>query len=495
MNQNKFAPTTVNEYFAWLEQTVDHDTALYQAAHGYLEKERCAAEEPARDDPFLTVITRTQAKRPDMLTETLLSLTGQSNTNFELLVMGHNLTEDQQHIVEGLISDLPQWMREKTRLIPVVGGTRTTPLNAGFDAAKGRYIAVLDDDDLVFDHWVETFYEMSKKYDGKILHTYTVIQDWETVGGDFPNTPRAVGAPKNTYCCDFDLMSELTLNKCPLCALAFPAKAFKQLGIRFEESLTTTEDWDFLMRTAFITGVADNPEITFLYRNWLNAENSASLHQREEWIKNYKFIVDRFSKTPIVMPVGSLNKVYERILDQENNGIYTEGEDMTELFYNDGAGFSQEKTWCRKNSEEPSKMPYVYTAGKNGAKGICGIRFDPLQYGAFSLENLLIRVIDTDGESKDYTLGDVITNGYVLGETIVFLKNDPQIVLNFATPINVKEVQIGCKIHEHLADETVDAVIAALTSASLVTDPTKRSLLYRGARKIYRISKRVLRMK
>lgn len=494
MNQKKFAPTTVNEYFAWLEQTVDPDTALYQAAHGYLEQERRAAEEPAQDAPFLTVITRTQGKRPDMLTETLLSLTGQSNTDFELLIMGHNLTEEQHRAVSGLISDLPQWMREKTSLIPVTGGTRTTPLNAGFDAARGRYIAVLDDDDLVFDHWVETFYEMSKEYDGRVLHTYTVIQDWETVGGDFPNTPRAAEAPKDTYCCDFELMGELTLNKCPLCALAFPAKAFKQWGIRFEESLTTTEDWDFLMRTAFVTGVADSPEITFLYRNWLNAENSATLHQREEWMKNYKFIIDRFSKTPIVMPVGSLDKVFEKILDQENDGVYTESTDMTEMFYNDGEGFSQEKTWCRKNSEDRSKFPYVYTAGRHGTKGVCGIRFDPLQFGGCALEGLLIRVIDTNGACREYTLGDVITNGYVLDETIVFLKNDPQIVLNFDAPLDVKEVQIGCKIHEHLEDATVDAVIAAMAATASAEDASKRSLLYRALRKIYRAFKRVFRM-
>ena len=202
MNQDKFAPMAVNELFSWLECNISQNTKLYEVAHSYMDSERARSRSQSgdADTPFLSVITRTQGKRPDMLTETLLSLTGQSNTNFELLIMGHNLTDEQHQTVSEIISDLPDWMRERTRLIPVTGGTRTTPLNMGFEAAKGEYIAVLDDDDLVFDHWVETFYQMSLKNKGVILHSYTVIQDWEVVGGDFPNTPRAAQAPKTTYC-------------------------------------------------------------------------------------------------------------------------------------------------------------------------------------------------------------------------------------------------------------------------------------------------------
>ena len=123
MKQQTFAPTTVNEYFSWLERHVDRDCELYRTAHAYLETERAAFERELRegsDQPFLSVVTRTQGKRPDMLTETLLSLTGQTNTDFELLIMGHNLTEEQHRCVSEMLSELPQWMREKTRLIPVI---------------------------------------------------------------------------------------------------------------------------------------------------------------------------------------------------------------------------------------------------------------------------------------------------------------------------------------------------------------------------------------
>ena len=78
MNKNNFQPTTVNEYFAWLEQTVKPDTALYRAAHTYMEEARAEyGKAETNDGPFLSIVTRTQGKRPEMLTETLLCLTGQ----------------------------------------------------------------------------------------------------------------------------------------------------------------------------------------------------------------------------------------------------------------------------------------------------------------------------------------------------------------------------------------------------------------------------------
>ena len=341
METNNYRDTTINSYFSWLEKTVDPNSELYKAAQSYLDSERSLfAESRAEDELFLSIVMRTQGRRPAMLEEVLLCLTAQSNTNFEVLLMGHNLSPEQHAQVAQIIAELPEWMQKKTHLHPVTGGTRTTPLNAGFEKAQGRYIAVLDDDDLVMDNWVEEFYQLSREHDGKILHTYAVMQEWETLDGEYHEAPRASGSPDPIYCKNFKLMDELSLNCCPLCTLAFPAYAFKKLNIRFDESLTTTEDWDYLMRTAFLTGVADAPVITFIYRRWVNAESSATIHNQEEWDRNYSKIVNRFVETPIIMPSGALHGIIDRHVRHREKNTSRNLQIEQELFYDEGAGFN-----------------------------------------------------------------------------------------------------------------------------------------------------------
>ena len=79
--------SALNRYFSWLNGQVEHKDALYLKDYAPI----IAKEEAHRgeDAPFLSVITRTQGKRPEMLRETLLSLVGQTDEDFEVLLIGH----------------------------------------------------------------------------------------------------------------------------------------------------------------------------------------------------------------------------------------------------------------------------------------------------------------------------------------------------------------------------------------------------------------------
>lgn len=493
MSQKNYSSTTVNQYFAWLEKTVQPDTELYRAAHTYMEAQRAAFANPKeKSGPFLSVITRTQGKRPDMLIETLLCLAGQSNTDFELLIMGHNLNEEQHATVSEIIHQQPTWMQERTRFISVTGGTRTTPLNQGFEAAKGKYIAVLDDDDLVFDNWVEAFYELSQKHDGKILHSYSVLQDWETVGGDFPNTPCSAKAPSNIYCKDFHFMEELSANSCPLCTLAFPAYIFHEIGIRFDEELTTTEDWDYLMRCSFLTGVANTSKITFLYRNWLNAENSATVHKQDEWRANYKRIVERFVRTPIVMAPGTLHGIIDRHISKKDTPAALVSASELQLFYDDGTGFSAENILAQEpDFKDPCFdfcfLPVENEKGKNELDApVHNLRFDPQYYGYLTVQDFRMRVIDTDGKEYDYNAHQAHGNGHLVNGRLIFLKNDPQIIIHFQKPIFIKQVLIECDLINMVEDDDITTV-----AKKEAVRPRKNSFIYRAARKCYRGAKKI----
>ena len=260
--------------------------------------------------PFMTVLIRTQGLRLETFRETLLCLTGQTCTDFEILVVGHKLTLDRQSQVEQIIEDTPNWIHEKIRLIQLYDGERAKPLNIGFANARGRYIAVFDDDDLVLSNWVEAFKNTAEKNWGKIVRSFCLKQDWITVKTQFSNsTVAAIGPLEKMYTRPFDYSRHLYENESPFMSLAFPKSVFEDMGYRFDETLTTTEDWDYLLRTSQLCGVADTDVIPCIYRYWKNSDSSKTYHDEAEWLDNQNAILRKLNKQFLLMPPGSIKSI------------------------------------------------------------------------------------------------------------------------------------------------------------------------------------------
>ena len=275
-----------------------------------------AGDRPTTSRPFLTVLTRTQGRRPDTLRDAFACLTSQTCHDFEVLVVGHHLDPEKRALVDTVISELPGWMHDKVRFVECNRGNRTAPLNDGFAAARGRYVAILDDDDLVFAHWVETFAELGRANAGMVLRSRAVIQDYGAAHPqDATITNVAAGSPRCEFPEYFDLLEHLRMNHTPPVALAFPRAAFTDLGLRFDETLTTTEDWDYLLSVAFRCGVASSPDITGIWRQWLDRESSRTVHALEEWQRNHYRIFDKQDAEPIILPAGSALKL-RSLLDE-----------------------------------------------------------------------------------------------------------------------------------------------------------------------------------
>ncbi|OPX83689.1 MAG: Glycosyl transferase family 2 [Pelotomaculum sp. PtaB.Bin104] len=467
----------VFQYLNWLKTLVDPNATVNQFLRVYLPREKTPGRPSSNEPkPFLSVITRTQGKRAQALTEALLCLTGQTNTDFEVLVLGHKLNHEQQHTVERIIEDMPEWIRCKTRLIRVDYGNRTTPLNVGFSEAKGSYIAILDDDDIIFDNWVEEFYRMAKENSGSVLHTYAISQNWMTVNtSSGVEALRACGSPQATFCRDFDFLGELMVNSCPPVSLAFPAYAFQKLNIRFDEDLTTTEDWDFLMRTGFVCGVSNSDTPTCVYRLWTNSESSQTVHSKEEWKRNHLLIQRKFDRIPIVLPPGIASSIISKGREQKEN--YS-GNTLT-LFFDNGFGFSEKNTIAaKKSNKEPGffEFPGIANHGL-----ITRLRFDPTEMGMITLHDLVIK-IETPRDVKTYGMKDIRSNGIRIGQNLVFIKPDPQIILRFPWKTSVAAVMIQYQINNSVPNELMDSLI--IHKRKLFSN-----ILYRSMKKIYHIIK------
>jgi len=263
--------------------------------------------------PLLSVLIRTQGKRIHTLEEALLCLAGQSSDDFEVLIIGHKLTLENQLRVERSIEDTPEWLRSKIQLIKVDDGNRTRPLNAGLIAASGQYLSILDDDDVPMAHWVETFGRLHGDSPGQVLRAVSVRQNVCNVAiGDFAGL-RAEGTLEYFYPPTFQVLDHLYENWSPPTSLAFPRGLFDELGMRFDESLTTTEDWDFLMRAAGIVGVASVDEITSIYRWWVKDESSRTVHPQSEWTSNRQAILKKMDGNPFLLPKGAAAQIRQLI--------------------------------------------------------------------------------------------------------------------------------------------------------------------------------------
>ncbi|WP_167304865.1 methyltransferase domain-containing protein [Agrobacterium fabrum] len=307
--------TTLHSLLKTLRENVDDSAVVNQfvslvvagpqvSDHAYLEDSVRHSERP-----FLSIVMRTQGKRPHCLDEALTALAGQEDRDFELLLVGHKLSLEQQISVERAIEDSPEWLRKATRLIRVHDGNRTRPLNRGFEEALGEYIAILDDDDIPMAHWVSTFRTLAEKKPGAMLRAICARQDVDTVTVGGRKGVRAVGG-FDPYRAEFDIVQHLVMNQSPTCALAFPRGAFHELNIRFDESLTTTEDWDFLQRVAIVVGVSSSQEITSIYHWWkLTDDSSRTDHNEAEWKSNHLAVYRKIDSLPILLPAGSAQQL------------------------------------------------------------------------------------------------------------------------------------------------------------------------------------------
>ncbi|MHB8506484.1 MAG: glycosyltransferase family 2 protein [Acidimicrobiales bacterium] len=260
--------------------------------------------------PFLTVLTRTLGNRPETLEDTLLCLAAQTCSDFEVLLLVHGAGDEQAARVHEQVAALPPDVAARFRVLPVHGGGRCRPLNVGVEAARGRYVAFVDDDDLVTGDWVEVFGELAERGPGSVLRTGVAAQDvaaasWPGRDGFWP-----VSGITTPFPGEFDLLDHMFENRSPLCGLAFPRSCFRDLGIRFDESLPVLEDWDVLLQAGTWCGLTNGAAVTSLYRRWVQG-GSRTDHDGGDWAAARAAVQAKVDRRPLLFPTGTASRVQE----------------------------------------------------------------------------------------------------------------------------------------------------------------------------------------
>ncbi|WP_457208046.1 glycosyltransferase [Nocardioides sp. P5_C9_2] len=271
-------------------------------AAGSEQDEVSAAD--SQGDVFLSVIVRTQGRRIQELREALLALAGQTVTDFEVLVVAHRTAPAEQAEVRRVIEEQPDFLRDRIRLLLLDRGERSAPLNLGLENARGRYVSVFDDDDLVLATWVVELAHAEREHAGRILRVRTVRQDVTTT--DVHGLPgvRSTGPPESCYSRHFSLFEHVTANQSPPIGFVFPRSLHTDFGLSFDESMTTMEDYDFLLRAAQITGVTTIDRTLAIYHWWRDRPSSRTEHPQSEWDDNLQALFGRVDARPMLMPTG-----------------------------------------------------------------------------------------------------------------------------------------------------------------------------------------------
>ena len=307
--------TPIGELLLRVREGAAPATFVNQFVRAYVPAEPVVAGDEVRDQPFASVLIRTQGRRTDRLHDALLSLAAQTSEDFEVLLLCHDAPEAAVAEIESVVASMPPEFGARVRLVPVAGGLRGRPLNVGLAEARGRYVVILDDDDVVLAHWIEEFQRTAAEAPGSIVRAVVARQDFEVETESRGYS--TVGPPSCPYPDSFDLIGHLVDNWSPLCGFAFPHGAFAEFGVAFDEDLPVLEDWDVVTKLAPLCGVASTPVPTSVYRRWLTGYHSLVVHSDAEWDAARKVIRDRLDSQPVLLPPGATKRVRELLFSHD----------------------------------------------------------------------------------------------------------------------------------------------------------------------------------
>ncbi len=237
---------------------------------------------PAYGLPMVSIIIAT-CNRPGFLKEALQSVMSQIFRSFEVIVVNDG-GEDVSEIVQ-------LFNTERVPVISLRHDQRRGPSaarNTGLKAAKGKYIAYLDDDDIYYPNHIEVLVASLERNKWQVAYTdaYQAFQTWVT--------DRYVTAFREvTYSREFDLQKLLISNYIPMLNIMHRRDILDKCGL-FDEALETHEDWDLYIRFAQIADFHHIKMVTAEFRTRSDGTN-LSYEKRHDFLRTLRVIYDRYA--------------------------------------------------------------------------------------------------------------------------------------------------------------------------------------------------------
>lgn len=260
--------------------------------HFFLKADRLSVTVPLKSkvdltNPRVSVILRT-VNRPRLLQNALNSLSNQTCPHFEVIVVndgGPDITD----ILDGYNAYLDiQYIRNSFSM------GRTAALNVGVAQANGEWLCFLDDDDIFYPWFMSA---MLQATDGDIKSNFYYGQHTRVLLD--PDDPNTIHALQSISPFEYDRKGLLIGNKIPINTW-FIKRAIAIEIDGFDETFTTLEDYDFILRFSERYPLVLVRDIVSEYRFYLSQQNTVS-NLRNEMTAALSRIYNRFPPIDLEM--------------------------------------------------------------------------------------------------------------------------------------------------------------------------------------------------
>lgn len=224
----------------------------------------------ARDDGgrLISVITRTR-NRPDSLREAVASVAAQTHDAVQLVVVNDGGDD---------VADVLDPFRDRVDITYLTPGRvrRCKAANLALGAARGTWIAWLDDDDLYEPHHLETLVRELRAGPQKVVYTDAHCLRLEKgESGVWNEVERSV-----PYSQDFSRLLLFRQAYIHLVTVGHHRECFERLG-GFDETLEVLEDWDMFFRFTQDYDFRHVPEVTAAFRIRDDMSNAVTALRKE----------------------------------------------------------------------------------------------------------------------------------------------------------------------------------------------------------------------
>ena len=286
-----------------------------------------------RGRPLVSVIIPTK-DRPEMLAQAIQSVLNQTFTELEIIVVNDGGV-DVQSVISRLNTRGNIVYKKHDRALE-----RSAARNTGIRAARGKYIAYLDDDDNYYPNHIETLVKFLENSEYKIAYTDAVMAQQEKQNGEYVTINRSV-----PHSLDFDKDKILVSNCTPNLCLMHEKSCLDEVGL-FDETLSTHEDWDLIIRLSRNFDIAHIKETTCEFTQRNDGTNTSS-HNRADFTRTREIIFNRYRQYAEANPT---------ILDAQKGAFIAEAKELAQQVQNLQSQVVQKESQLQQTQAEKSGL-------------------------------------------------------------------------------------------------------------------------------------------